>query len=91
MANHHKNENQIGRIKPRNQRTAEGNLRNLRKTVKNDFGSDMEDILGADITKQDRTTLIDNYDEIMKTIDELQRKLMANRHFKETVAAKSRN
>jgi len=51
----------------------------------------MEDILGADITKQDRTILIDNYDKIIQTIDDLQNMLMANRHFKETVAAKSRN
>lgn len=89
MANHHKNENQIGRIKP--PRGAEGNVKSLRKTVKREFGSDMEDILGADITKQDRTILIDNYDKIIQTIDDLQNMLMANRHFKETVAAKSRN
>ena len=82
MANDH-------RKNDRNHRRTECLLKQLRAAVKKDFGKDMENILGApNMTKQDRATLMANNDGIIITIDELMKKLVANRHFKENVEIK---
>ena len=72
--------------KNRNHRRAECLLKQLRAAVKKDFGKDMEEILGLpNMTKQDRNTLIANNDGIISAIDELNKQLVENRHFKENV------
>lgn len=61
-------------------------MKQLRATVKKEFGKDMEKILGTpNITKKDRNTLIDNNYSIIVAIDETMRRLLENRHFKENI------
>lgn len=73
----------------RNHRRAECLLKQIRATVKKEFGKDMENLLGTpNMTKQDRNTLIANNDGIISAIDELNKQLVENRHFKENVETK---
>ena len=72
--------------KNRNHRRAECLLKQLRAAVKKDFGKDMEEILGLpNMTKQDRTQLMQMNDGIIVSIDQLKLQLVENRHFKENV------
>ena len=75
--------------KNRNHRRAECLLKQLRAAVKKDFGKDMEEILGLpNMTKQDRTQLMQMNDGIIVSIDQLKLQLVQLRHHKDEVSAK---
>lgn len=81
MANDRKND--------RNHRRAECLLKQLRAAVKKEFGKDMEEILGLpNMTKQDRTQLMQMNDGIIVSIDQLKLQLVQLRHHKDEVSAK---
>lgn len=80
------------RCQKQGRQNAEKVLNQLRKAVKKEFGDDMGIALGhPNITKKERDELIHNNDEIMKLINELNEKLVENRHFKEKVESKANN
>ena len=73
----------------RNHRRAECLLKQLRAAVKKEFGKDMGEILGLpNMTKQDRTQLMQINDGIIVSIDQLKLQLMQLRHHKDEVSAK---
>ena len=79
------------RCQRQGRQNAEKVLNQLRKAVKKEFGKDMGEILGLpNMTKQDRTQLIQINDGIIVSIDQLKLQLVQLRHHKDEVSAKAK-
>ena len=89
MANdHQKNDN-----RPRqNGKMSNHTLKKLRQTVKKEFGSTMEDVLGASsLTKKDQQDIITQYEVVMGMIDKTGDAMLDLKQLLERIASKSKN
>ena len=89
MANdHQKNDN-----RPRQNGYKSRNLlKNIRNTVKKEFGSDMEDVLGASsLTKKDQQDIISQYEAVMAAIERISDAMLDLKQLKERIASKLKN
>ena len=89
MANdHQKNDNRPGR----NGKKSNHTLKKLRQTVKKEFGSAMEEILGASsLTKKDQQDIISQYETIISLVDSTGDAMLDLKHLIERIASKLKN
>lgn len=67
-------------------------LKKLRQTVKKEFGSTMEDVLGASsLTKKDQQDIITQYEVVMGMIDKTGDAMLDLKQLLERIASKSKN